>query len=123
MIDDGSGTELPGLPTSLPTIGTFWKRTKIALQICCSVNPLNAAPVTVNDALSPGSNPSFTEPPAKVPAGPVVNPKSSTTLLKPAGTLPRSASEKLKVDDRLGACVPVKPFNPDALAFPSGGKS
>ena len=30
---------------------------------------------------------------------------------------------KVKVDDRLGACDPVKPFNPEALAFPSGGKS
>jgi hypothetical protein len=29
----------------------------------------------------------------------------------------------LKVDDRLGACIPVKPFNPEALALPSGGKS
>ena len=29
----------------------------------------------------------------------------------------------MKFDDRLGACDPVKPFNPEALAFPSGGKS
>ena len=29
----------------------------------------------------------------------------------------------MKFDDRLGACIPVKPFNPEALAFPSGGKS
>ena len=93
------------------------------MQICDSVNPVNAAPVTVNDALSPGSKPSFTDPPLKLPEGPVVKPKSRTTLLKPAGTFPRSASEKLKVEDRLGACMPVKPFNPEALAFPSGGKS
>jgi hypothetical protein len=93
------------------------------LQICASVNPANPAPVTVNEALSPGANPSFGEPPAKVPAGPVVNPKSSTTLLKPAGTLPKSASEKLKVDDRLGACCPVNPFSPEELALPRGGKS
>jgi len=95
----------------------------MALQICDSVNPANAAPVTVNEALSPGSSPSFTEPPLKLPEGPVVKPKSNTTLLKPAGTLPRSASEKLKVEDKLGACEPVKPFSPDALALPSGGKS
>jgi hypothetical protein len=44
-------------------------------------------------------------------------------LLSPAGTLPRAASEKLNVDERLGACIPVKPFSPEALAFPVGGKS
>src|ERR1051325_465293 len=125
-IVDGSGTGFPGPPgvaTSLPTTGTFWNLTKIALQISDSVNPVNAAPETVNEALSPGNKPSFTEPPVKVPEGPVVKPKSRTTLLKPAGTFPRSASEKLKFDDRLGACMPVKPFNPEALAFPSCGKS
>ena len=84
---------------------------------------MNAAPETVNDALSPGSKPSFTDPPVKLPEGPVVKPKSSTTLLKPAGTFPKSPSEKLKFEDKLGACMPVKPFNPEALAFPSGGKS
>jgi hypothetical protein len=66
----GSGTAF-GVPTSLPTIGTFWNLTKIALQICASVNPLKAAPDTVNDALSPGNKPSFTEPPLKLPEGPV----------------------------------------------------
>ena len=76
----------------------------MALHICDSVNPVNAAPVTVNEALSPGASPSFVEPPVKLPEGPVVKPKSSTTLLKPAGKLPRSASEKLKFDVRLGAC-------------------
>ena len=75
----------------------------MALQICDSVNPVNAAPETVNEALSPGNSPSFGEPPAKLPEGPVVKPKSSTTLLKPAGTFPKSASEKLKVEVRLGA--------------------
>src|SRR6185369_5424593 len=100
-----------------------WNLTKIALQICDSVKPLNAAPVTVNEALSPGNSPSFTEPPLKLPDGGVVNPKSSTTLLNPAGTFPKSASEKPKFDDRLGACEPVKPFSPEALAFPIGGKS
>src|SRR4029079_3676064 len=123
MTDDGSGIVVFGLPTSLPTPGTFWNRTKMALQICDSVNPVNAAPVTVNEALSPGNSTSVTEPPVKLPEGPVVKPKSNTTLLKPAGTFPKSASEKLKVEVRLGACVPVKPFNPEALAFPSGGKS
>ena len=87
------------------------------------MKPLNAAPVTVNDALSPGSKPSFTDPPLKLLEGPVVKPKSRTMLLKPAGTAPKSASEKVKLEDRLGACVPVKPFNPEALALPSGGKS
>jgi len=95
----------------------------MALQICDSVNPANAAPVTVNEALSPGSSPSFGEPPLKLPEGPVVKPKSSTTLLKPAGTLPKSPSEKVKFEVRLGACIPVKPFSPEALALPSGGKS
>src|SRR6185369_7630849 len=123
MTDDGSGIVVFGTPTSLPTPGTFWNRTKMALQICDSVNPVNAAPVTVNEALSPGNSPSFTEPPVKLPEGPVVKPKSSTTLLNPAGTFPRSASEKLKLDDKLGACIPVNPFSPDALAFPSGGRS
>src|SRR5687767_3855463 len=121
----GSGTGSPGLPTSLPPLppasGTFWNLTKIALQICSSVNPANAAPDTVNEALSPGNRPSFTDPPLKLL--PVTNPKSSTALLKPCGTLPRSASENVKFDDRLGACMPVKPFNPEALALPIGGKS
>ena len=122
MSDDGSGIEL-GVATSLPATGTFWNLTKIALQICDSVKPVNAAPLTVNEALSPGSKPSFTDPPAKLPEGPVVKPKSSTTLLKPAGRFPKSPSEKVKFDDRLGACMPVKPFSPEALALPSGGKS
>ena len=52
-----------------------------------------------------------------------MKPKSSTVELKPAGTLPRSASEKVKFEDKLGACMPVKPFNPEALALPPGGKS
>jgi len=95
----------------------------MALQICVSVKPVNAAPLTVNEALSPGSSPSFTDPPLKLPEGPVVKPKSNTTLLSPAGTLPRSASEKSKSEDKLGACDPVKPFSPEALAFPIGGKS
>lgn len=95
----------------------------MALQICDSVNPENAAPVTVNEALSPGNSPSFGEPPLKLPEGPVVKPKSSTTLLNPAGTLPKAPSEKLKVEVRVGACEPVKPFSPDELALPSGGKS
>ena len=103
-MDDGSGTCELGTPTSLPATGTFWNRTKMALQICVSVNPVNAAPVTVNEALSPGNSPSFTEPPLKLPEGPVVKPKSSTTLLKPAGTFPKAPSEKLKVEDKLGAC-------------------
>src|SRR5687767_10187940 len=123
----GSGTGSPGLPTSLPPLppasGTFWNLTRIALQICSSVNPANAAPDTVNEALSPGNRPSFTDPPLKFPELPVVNPKSSTTALKPCETLPRLASEKSKSDDRLGACDPVKPFNPEALALPTGGKS
>jgi hypothetical protein len=29
----------------------------------------------------------------------------------------------VKFDDKLGACMPVNPFNPEALALPSGGKS
>ena len=91
------------------------------MQICDSVKPVNAAPETVNEALSPGNKPSFTDPPAKL--GPVIKPKSSTTELKPAGTLPKSPSEKVKFDDRLGACIPVNPFSPDALALPTGGKS
>src|SRR5215217_7716812 len=77
----------------------------------------------MKDALSPGANPSFTDPELKLPELPVKNPKSSTALLKPCGTLPRAASEKTKVAERLGACMPVKPFNPEALALPSGGKS
>ena len=36
---------------------------------------------------------------------------------------PRSPSENVKVDERLGACKPVNPFSPDELAFPTGGKS
>jgi hypothetical protein len=52
-----------------------------------------------------------------------VNPKSSTTLFNPAGTLPRSASEKLNDEVKLGACDPVKPFSPEALALPVGGRS
>jgi len=119
----GSGTP-PGTATSLTKgCGTFWNLTKIALQICASVNPVNAAPLTVKLALSPGSRPSPTEPPLKLPEGPVMNPKSSTTLLNPSGTLPRAPSEKVKFEDKLGACIPVNPFNPEALAFPSGGKS
>ena len=39
------------------------------------------------------------------------------------GTFPRSPSEKLNVDDRLGACVPVNPLRPEGLALPCGGKS
>jgi hypothetical protein len=119
---EGSGTDV-GVPTSLPTPGTSWNLTKIALQICVSLNPANAAPVTVNDALSPGNNPKFGDPPAKLPDGPVVKPKSSTTLLKPAGTFPKFPSEKSKVDCRLGACEPVNPLRPELLALPSGGKS
>ena len=95
----------------------------MALQICSSVNPVNAAPLTVNEALSPGNSPSFTDPPEKLPEAPVVKPKSSTTLLKPAGTLPKAASEKLNVEETLAACEPVKPFSPEAFAFPVGGKS
>ena len=87
------------------------------------MNPVNAAPETVNEALSPGNSPSFTDPPLKVPEFPVMKPKSSTALLKPCDTFPKSASEKVKFEDKLGACAPVKPFNPEALAFPSGGKS
>ena len=124
-MDDGSGISPPGVPTSLPSLppsgGTFWNLTKIALQISASVNPANAAPETVNDALSPGVSPRFGEPPEKL--SPVTNPKSSTAVLNPCGTLPKSPSEKVKLEDRLGACIPVKPFNPEALAFPSGGKS
>jgi hypothetical protein len=77
----------------------------------------------VNEALSPGASPSLIEPPEKVPDGPVMKAKSSTFELKPSGTLPTSASEKVKLADRLGACMPVKPFNPEALALPAGGKS
>lgn len=86
------------------------------------MKPVNAAPATVNEALSPGAKPSFVEPPLKLPEGPVVKPKSSTTLLKP-GTLPRSPSEKTKFELRLGACWPVNPLRPEALALPSGGRS
>ncbi len=75
----GSGTGIPGTPTSLPSLpasrGTFWNLTKIALQISSSVKPAKAAPETVNEALSPGNNPSATEPPEKV--GPVIKAKSS----------------------------------------------
>ena len=39
------------------------------------------------------------------------------------GTVPNAPSEKVKFDDKLGACMPVNPFNPEALALPSGGKS
>ena len=122
---DGSGivdtpTSLPPLP---PARGTFWNLTKIALQISASVNPAKAAPETVNDALSPGSSPSFTEPAEKLPELPVRNPKSSTAEPKPCGTFPRSASENVKFELKLGACIPVKPFRPEALALPSGGKS
>src|SRR5688572_19899574 len=118
-IVDGSGISL-GTPTSLPApVFTFWNLTKIALQICSSVNPAKAAPETVNDILSPGANPSFTEPPLKFPEPPVMKPKSSTTELNPCGTLPRSPSENTKLppnpDDE-----PVKPFKPEALALPSG---
>src|SRR6185436_6693815 len=123
----GSGTGVPGVPTSLPPLppagGTFWNLTKIALQICSSVNPAKAAPEIMNDALSPGRRPSFTEPPLKLPLGPVVNPKSSTTLLNPSGRLPTSPSEKMKLDVKLGAWEPVKPLRPEALALPSGGRS
>jgi hypothetical protein len=120
----GSGIGEPGVPTSLPNgAGTFWNLTRIALHICCSVNPVNAAPVMMNDALSPGDNPRFGEPPLKLPEGPVVKPKSSTLELNPEGTFPRFASEKSKVDERLGACDPLKPFNPEALAFPTGARS
>jgi hypothetical protein len=52
-----------------------------------------------------------------------MKPKSSTVELKFAGTLPRSASENVKFEERLGACMPVKPFNPEELALPPGGKS
>jgi hypothetical protein len=125
-IVDGSGI-VPVTPTSLPSLppasGTFWNLTKIALQICASVNPVKAAPLTVNDALSPGNSPSFTDPPEKVPDAPVRNAKSNTALLNPCDTLPTSASEKTKLADRLGACIPVKPFSPEALALPNGGKS
>src|SRR5215212_8371914 len=77
----------------------------------------------MNDALSPGSKPSFTLPPLKLPLLLVIKPKSSTAALKPCGTFPKSPSEKVKFEDKLGACMPVKPFRPDALALPSGGKS
>lgn len=122
-IVDGSGTVCDGVATSLPTCGTFWNLTKMALQISSSVKPVKAAPLTVNDALSPGNNPSLTEPPAKLPDGPVKNAKSSTTELNPAGTLPTSPSENVNVELKLGACMPVNPFNPEALALPTGGKS
>ena len=59
----------------------------------------------------------------KLPEGPVVNPKSRTTLFKFAGTFPKFASEKLKVELKVGACDPVKPLRPLALALPVGGKS
>ena len=52
-----------------------------------------------------------------------MNPKSSTTELKPWDTFPRSPSENVKFELKLGACIPVKPFRPEALALPSGGKS
>ncbi|HEV2834986.1 MAG TPA: hypothetical protein VGW58_06700 [Pyrinomonadaceae bacterium] len=87
------------------------------------MKPAKAAPVTVNEALSPGNNPSLLLPPEKFPEGPVRKAKSSTTLLNPAGRFPTSASEKVKLELRLGACDPEKPFKPDALAFPVGGKS
>src|SRR5687768_202234 len=126
-IDDGSGTGSPGTPTSLPSLppasGTFWNLTKMALHISASVKPANAAPLTVKDADSPGASPSFTDPPLKFPELPVRKPKSSTTVDNPCGTFPRSASEKVKFEDRLGACEPVKPLSPEALALPSGGKS
>src|SRR5688572_28358565 len=127
MIVDGSGTGSPGAATSLPsppaTSGTFWNLTKIALQICSSVKPENAAPETMYEALSPGSKPSFTEPPLKLPELPVRNAKSNTVELKPCGTFPTSASENPKFADMLGACMPVKPFSPEPLALPAGGKS
>ena len=88
------------------------------------MKPVNAAPVTVNEALSPGSNPSLVEPPAKFPEGPVINPKSRTTLVKLVpGTVPSAASENVKLDERLGACIPVNPLRPELLALPLGGKS
>ena len=77
----------------------------------------------MNDALSPGNNPSLTEPPAKVPDAPVRNAKSSTAELNPCGTLPTSASENVNDELKLGACEPVNPFRPEALALPTGGKS
>ena len=39
------------------------------------------------------------------------------------GTFPRSASEKVNVEERLGACMPVNPLRPELLALPVGGKS
>lgn len=93
------------------------------LQICVSVSPAKPAPVTVNVADSPGRRPSFTEPPEKLPLLPVMNPKSSTAELNPCDTLPRSASEKVKVEKALGVCDPEKPLRPEALAFPMGGRS
>jgi hypothetical protein len=101
--------------------GTLWNLTKTALQICDSVSPENAVPVTVNEALSPGASPSFGLPPVKL--GPVMKAKSNTFELKFAGTLPTFASEKVKFADKLAACMPVKPFNPEELALPPGGKS
>jgi hypothetical protein len=91
------------------------------LQICASVKPVNPAPLTVKLALSPGRRPSLTSPPAKVPLTPVTKPKSRT-LANP-GTAPRSASENEKFEDSEGACMPVNPFSPEALALPSGGRS
>jgi hypothetical protein len=87
------------------------------------VKPAKAAPDTVNEALSPGANPSLGLPPEKFPEAPVRNAKSSTTVLNPAGTFPTSASENVNEEPRLGACDPEKPFKPDALAFPVGGRS
>ena len=37
--------------------------------------------------------------------------------------MPAAASVNTKFADRLGACIPVNPFSPEALAFPNGGKS
>ena len=93
----------------------------MALQICSSVNPVNAAPEIIKDALSPGCNPELGSPPVKFE--PVMNPKSKTVELNPSGTFPRSPSEKVKLEDKLGACIPVKPFNPEAEALPVGGRS
>lgn len=59
-----------------------------------------------------------------MPELPVMKPKSSTAVApNPCGTFPRSASEKVNDELRLGACIPVKPFSPEGLALPSGGKS
>jgi hypothetical protein len=121
----GSGTDDERmLATSVPpepaAVGTDSKYTKMELARSASVKPANAAPDTVKDALSPGKRPNAPVPELKLP--PVKKPKSSTALLKP-GTLPSTPSEKLKVEDRLGACMPLKPFRPDALALPAGGRS